>query len=133
MDASRVVYRVRVSSTVFSVVGQWLHARVLYIVFTFVVSALFSFVVILQKKTRILMDLFYFDKSYAVLACLPCRYAVVPGTVASHLRAHHKDEVTNEQIRCCAKYYAVKPIQSAAVVQKLVVRRQTPPIHYLAL
>jgi hypothetical protein len=74
------------------------------------------------------MDLFYFDKSYAVLACLRCRYAIVPGTIASHLRAHHKDEVTKEQIRYCVKYYAVKPIQSAAVVQKLVVPRQTPPV-----
>jgi hypothetical protein len=107
-------------------------ASVLYRLYRFCVC-LVIFIAALQKKTQFLMDLFYFDKSYAVLACLRCRYAIVPGTIASHLRAHHKDEVTKEQIRCCAKYYAVKPIQSAAVVQKLVVPRQTPPIHYLAL
>lgn len=79
------------------------------------------------------MDLFYFDPSYAILACLPCRYAIVPGTIASHLKAHHKDEVTREQIQHCVKYYAAEPIQSASVVQKLVVPRQMTPITYLTL
>ena len=69
------------------------------------------------------MDLFYFDPSYAVLACLSCRYAVVLGTIASHLKAHHKDEVTKEQIQYCVNYYAAKPIQSACVTQKLLVPR----------
>ena len=79
------------------------------------------------------MDLFYFDPTYAVLACLLCQYAVVPGTVASHLRAHHKDEVTREEIRYYVKCYAAKTIRSAAVIQKLVIPRQTPPINYLLL
>ncbi|KFY89491.1 hypothetical protein V500_05648 [Pseudogymnoascus sp. VKM F-4518 (FW-2643)] len=79
------------------------------------------------------MDLFYFDSTYAVLACLPCQYAVVPGTIASHLRAHHKDEVTREQIQYCVKYYAAQLIQSAAVIQKLRIPRQTSPISYLIL
>jgi hypothetical protein len=57
------------------------------------------FIAALQKKTQFPMDLFYFDKSYAVLACLPCGYAVVPGTVASHLRAHHKDELQKSNSR----------------------------------
>lgn len=69
------------------------------------------------------MDLFYFDRTYAVLACLLCQYAIVPGTIASHLRAHHKDEVTREEIRYYVKCYAVKTIRSAAVIQKLVIPR----------
>ena len=69
------------------------------------------------------MDLFYFDPSYAVLACLSCQYAVVPGAIGSHLRAYHKDEVTREQIQYCVKYYTAKLIQSAAVIQKLVIPR----------
>ena len=92
---------------------------------------LIVFLAILARNGSI--DLFYFDPSYAVVACLLCQYAVIPSTIASYLRAYYKDEVTREQIQYCVKYYAAKLIQSAAVIQKLVILRQTPPINYLFL
>lgn len=46
-------------------------------------------------------DLLIFDAAYGVIICEPCQYALVPRTVAGHLRAQHRrDEgLTAAQIR----------------------------------
>lgn len=79
------------------------------------------------------MDFLLFDSKFGVLICTRCKYALVPGTIGSHLTSLHKNEVTKNERRDCVEIWKNKPFQPAQDVQQLDLPRDTRPIHNLAL
>jgi len=59
------------------------------------------------------MDFLYFDLQFCVLICTRCQYALVPGTIATHLGTIHKDEVAKAERRQCVALWENKPLQLA--------------------
>ncbi|OBT39089.1 hypothetical protein VE00_10610 [Pseudogymnoascus sp. WSF 3629] len=76
------------------------------------------------------MDLLSFDPCYAVWACVPCRYAIVPDSILAHLRGYRKDEVTPRQARECVEACLARPACRPELVQRLEI---SPLIPYLQL
>ncbi len=76
-------------------------------------------------------DLLIFDAIYGVIICKLCQYAVVPNTVASHLRAlHQKDEgLTFAQVRALADHCLAYPARPPAWIQEMPMPLQAPPVH----
>ncbi|KFY69203.1 hypothetical protein V496_00434 [Pseudogymnoascus sp. VKM F-4515 (FW-2607)] len=68
-----------------------------------------------------------------VLICTRCKYALVPGTIASHLSSLHKNEVTSSERRDCVDIWKNKPLQPARDVHQLDLPLDTSPIPTLAL
>jgi hypothetical protein len=79
------------------------------------------------------MDFLLFDSKFRVLICTRCKYALVPGTIGSHLSSLHKNEVTKSERRDCVEIWKNKPLQPARDVQKLDLPLETSPIPNLAL
>lgn len=79
------------------------------------------------------MDFLHFNHRFQILICTRCEYALVPGTIASHLVSLYKDEVTKSERRDCIKMWKNKPLQSAQVIQQLSLPIDTLPIPNLAL
>src|SRR6516162_8059378 len=79
------------------------------------------------------MDFLYLDPTFQALICTRCQYALVPGTIAAHLRSAHKEEVTAAEVRSCVRFWQARPIQPAKAIQQLELPIDTPPIPNLAL
>ncbi|KAL5344188.1 hypothetical protein ACLOAV_010850 [Pseudogymnoascus australis] len=79
------------------------------------------------------MDLLSFDPHYAVWACVPCCYAIVPKAIRAHLRTYYRDDITPEQAREHVEACLARPARRPELVQRLVIPPLTPPIPYLRL
>ena len=79
------------------------------------------------------MDFLYLDSVFQVLICTRCQYAIVPGTLAEHLRTLHKKEVSKAELKTCIEFWKDQPIQAAKAIQQLELPANTPPIPNLAL
>jgi hypothetical protein len=55
--------------------------------------------------TAIAMDFLYLDSVFQVLICTRCQYAIVPGTLAEHLRTLHKKEVSKAELKTCIEFW----------------------------
>jgi hypothetical protein len=79
------------------------------------------------------MDFLVFDSKFRVLICSRCKYALVPGTLDSHLSSLHKNDITRSERRECVEIWKNKPLQSPQAVQQLNLPLDTSPIPNLAL
>ncbi len=79
------------------------------------------------------MDFLLFDSTFKILICTRCKYALVPGTIGSHLSSLHKNEVTKNERRDCVKIWKNKPLQPARDVQQLDLPLDTSPVTNLAV
>jgi hypothetical protein len=79
------------------------------------------------------MDFLQFNRRFQVLICTRCEYALVPGTIGSHLVSLHKNEVTKSERRDCAETWKNKPLQPVQAIQRLDLPVDTLPIPNLAL
>lgn len=79
------------------------------------------------------MDFLQFHPTYKVLICTSCKYALVPSTIATHLRNAHKGQLTPTDIKDCLGIVGVMCLQAPDLVRQVVIPPTHPPIPHLAL
>jgi hypothetical protein len=80
-----------------------------------------------------MMDFLQFHPTYKVLICTSCKYALVPNTVASHLRNAHKGQLTPMAIKDCLRIVGAMCLTAPELVQRMVIPPSNLPIPHLAL
>ncbi|KFY97507.1 hypothetical protein V500_02040 [Pseudogymnoascus sp. VKM F-4518 (FW-2643)] len=79
------------------------------------------------------MDFLQFHPIYRVLICTSCGYAVVPGTVRSHLRNAHKGELSLSEINDYLRVVRTMDLEAPKLVQQTSIPPCSPPIPHLTL
>src|SRR5436190_2328083 len=79
------------------------------------------------------MDFLQLDLNFQVLICTRCQYALVPGTIATHLATIHEEEVAKDERRDCVELWKDQPLQPAEAIQQYDLPVDTLPIPNLAL
>lgn len=79
------------------------------------------------------MDFLQFNPTYKVLICTSCKYALVPSTIASHLRNTHKGQLSSADIKDCLRAVSEMCLEEPILVQQKVILLSSPPIPHLTL
>jgi hypothetical protein len=79
------------------------------------------------------MDFLQFHPTYRVLICTSCKYALVPNTIASHLRTAHKGQLTPTDIKDYLPIISAMCLEAPELVQQMVIPPSTPPVPHLTL
>lgn len=80
-------------------------------------------------------DILYYNPQYRVAICKPCRYALVPAEIKTHLKTRHRDEegLTRTRIADICRRMLVHPLQHPELVSQIQVSPAAPPIPMLQL
>ncbi len=70
-------------------------------------------IVLLFSLRASVMDFLHFNFHSQVVICTHCEYALVPGTIGSHLGSLYKNEVTKSERRDCVEIKKNKAFKSA--------------------
>ena len=79
------------------------------------------------------MDFLQFHPSYRVLICTYCKYALIPNTVASHLRDAHKGQLSRTEIKDYLQIVNGMCLKAPELVQRMEIPPSNPPAPHLVL